>query len=84
MVEKSNSMEPFQKKIGSRVHNLRNKNKEKLTNAKGISDRGRLTEKLIINRLRENPTKCQKHSYNLSAVVDKSFEGVLSFCEIGS
>ena len=46
-VEKLECIRHIQKQIGSRLRNLRSKHKEKLSDGKGISVHGRLTEKMI-------------------------------------
>ena len=46
-VEKLESIGHIKKRIGSMLRNLRSKHKEKLSDGKGISVHGRLTEKMI-------------------------------------
>ena len=48
LVAKHKCIRHFQKRIGTWLHNLRSKHKEKLNNGKGISGRGCLTVQMII------------------------------------
>ena len=52
-----------QKRIGSRLRNLRSKHKEKLNDGKGIGGRGRLTEK-VINKLQNLYGIALRHNVN--------------------